>query len=86
MTLEDFLPKILELGVLGTINVLLVFKGVPALSELSRSNDKLAASIDKLNDSLNNRLTVIEHDLRDIKSTLDILIRRFDLYEKTNSN
>lgn len=86
--MEDFLPKILELGVLGTINVLLVFKGVPALSELSRSNDKLAASIDKLNDSLNNRLTVIEHDLRDIKSTLDILIRRFDLYEKekTNSN
>ena len=84
--MEEFLPKILELGVLGTINVLLVFKGVPALSELSRSNDKLAASIDKLNDSLNNRLTVIEHDLRDIKSTLDILIRRFDLYEKTNSN
>lgn len=84
--MEDFLPKILELGVLGTINVLLVFKGVPALSELSRSNEKLANSIDKLNDNMNNRLTTIEHDLRDIKSTLDILIRRFDLYEKTNSN
>ena len=84
--MEDFLPKILELGVLGTINVLLVFKGVPALSELSRSNEKLANSIDKLNDNMNNRLTTIEHDLRDIKASLDLVLRRFDLYEKTKHN
>ena len=84
--MEDFLPKILELGILGTINVLLVFKGVPALSELSRSNEKLANSIDKLNDNMNNRLTTIEHDLRDIKTSLDLVLRRFDFYEKAKNN
>lgn len=84
--MEDFFPKILELGILGTINVLLVFKGVPALSELSRSNEKLANSIDKLNDNMNNRLTTIEHDLRDIKTSLDLVLRRFDFYEKAKNN
>lgn len=84
--MEEFIPKILELGVLGTINVLLVFKGVPALSELSKSNEKLAASIDKLNDNMNNRLTTIEHDLRDIKSSLDMVLRRFEYFEKSKHN
>lgn len=84
--MEDFLPKILELGTLGAINIMLVFKGVPALNELAKSNEKLAASIDNLNASMNTRLTVIEHDLREIKSALDLLLRRLELLESSKHN
>ena len=84
--MEELLPKLLELGVLGTINILLVFRGVPALNELSQSNKALAESINKLNENMNSRLTNIERDLRDIKASLDFVLRRFDLYEKTKNN
>lgn len=71
-------PKILEIGALGTINILLIWKGVPALNELSKSNTVLANSIDKLAESVNNRLTLIERDLSEIKSTLNFVVRRLE--------
>lgn len=79
--LFDFIPKLLEMGVLGTINVILIFKGIPAMNDLSKSNTDLANAIGKLADSVNNRLGVVEHDLRDIKSSLDLILRRLDFYD-----
>lgn len=76
--IDEMFPRILELGALGVINVLLVWKGVPALNELSKSNVVLANSIDKLAESVNNRLTLIERDLSEIKSTLQFIIRRLE--------
>ena len=68
--LFDFIPKLLEMGVLGTINVILIFKGIPAMNDLSKSNTDLANAIGKLADSVNNRLGVVEHDLRDMLKTI----------------
>jgi hypothetical protein len=82
---EELIPKVLETGVLGAINILLIWKGVPAMNKLSESNTQLAAAIGKLTDSVNNRLDIVEHDLRDIKNSLDLILRRLDLYEKSSN-
>ena len=66
--LEELIPKVLEMGVLGAINILLIFKGVPAMNKLSESSTQLANAIGRLTDGVNNRLEIVEHDLRDIKS------------------
>lgn len=80
------MPKLLEMGFLGTINVILIWKGVPAMNKLSESNTQLATAIGRLTDSVNNRLEMLEHDLRDIKSSLDLILRRLDIYEKNQHN
>ena len=77
-------PKLLEMGFLGTINVILIWKGVPAMNKLSESNTQLANAIGKLTDNINSRLEIVAHDLRDIKTTLDVLLRRIELIEKSN--
>ena len=66
--MEELIPKVLEMGVLGAINILLIFKGVPAMNKLSESSTQLANAIGRLTDGVNNRLEIVEHDLRDIKS------------------
>lgn len=80
------LPKLAEIGGLGLISVLLIWKGVPAMNKLSESNIQLANAIGKLTDSVNNRLEIVEHDLRDIKSSLETLLRRFEYFEKSRNN
>lgn len=77
-------PKLLEMGFLGTINVILIWKGVPAMNKLSESNTQLATAIGKLTDSVNNRLEILEHDLRDIKAGLDTILRRLEMIESHN--
>ncbi len=80
------LPKLAEIGGLGLISILLIWKGVPAMNKLSESNIQLANAIGKLTDSVNNRLEIVEHDLRDIKSSLELILRRLDNYEKSRNN
>ena len=56
------------------------------MNKLSESNIQLANAIGKLTDSVNNRLEIVEHDLRDIKSSLETLLRRFEYFEKSRNN
>lgn len=75
--LIPLLPKIIELGGLGLcclFLISLIWKGVPALNNLANSISKLADKIDAISTRMNN----VEHDLRDIKNTLETLIRRID--------
>ena len=74
--MEDFiavLPKLIEYGPLGIINILLIFKGIPAMNNLTNSISKLADKIDTVDD----RIIVLERDIHDclheIKSELNHL-------------
>lgn len=83
--MEELIPKVIEFGALAVINVLLIFKGVAAMKELSDSVRKLADKVDRMSDYVNShialmetRLAETERDLRDIKGSLDILVRRLE--------
>lgn len=80
------LPKLAEIGGLGAVSLILIWKGVPAMNKLSESNIQLANAIGRLTNSVNNRLEIVEHDLRDIKSALETILRRLDFIEKGKNN
>lgn len=46
--IEEQLPKLLEIGALGMINVIILFKLVPRIDDLSKTIDDLSKSVDKL--------------------------------------
>ena len=80
------LPKIAEWGALGAGFIILILRGIPAMNKLAESNLQLANAIGRLTDSVNNRLEVVEHDLRDIKASLDTILRRLDYIEHSKNN
>ena len=80
------LPKIAEWGALGAGFIILILRGIPAMNKLAESNLQLANSIGRLTDSVNNRFEVIEHDLRDIKVSMDTILRRLDYIEHSKNN
>lgn len=62
--MEDFiavLPKLIEYGPLGIINILLIFKGIPAMNNLSNAVSKLADRID----GFDARVLTLERDIHD---------------------
>lgn len=84
--MEEMIPKVIEFGALAVINVLLIFKGVAAMKELSDTVGKLADKVDRMADYMNSHISMIEtrlaeteHDLREIRGTLDIISRRLEL-------
>lgn len=87
--MEELIPKVIEFGALAVINVLLIFKGVAAIKELSESVTKLADKVDRMSDYVNSHITLMEtrlaeteRDLRDIKGSLDILVRRLEFNDR----
>lgn len=80
------LPKIAEWGAVGAALIILILRGIPAMNKLAESNIQLANAIGRLTDSVNNRLEVVEHDLRDIKASLDVILRRLDFIEHPKNN
>lgn len=87
--MEELIPKVIEFGALAVINVLLIFKGVAAMKELSDTIGKLADKVDRMSDYMNSHISLIEtriaeteHDLREIRGTLDIIARRMELFKK----
>lgn len=83
--MEELIPKVIEFGALAVINVLLIFKGVAAIRELSDSVGKLADKVDRMSDYVNSHITLmetrlneVERDLRNITLTLDIIAKRME--------
>ena len=79
--MEEFIPKVLEYGALAVINVLLIFKGVKSMQELTASIDKLqnlTLSVDKLADKVDkiaDRQSALESE---IKHRIENLENRFE--------
>ena len=72
------LSKLLELGALGLINFVLIFKGIGRMQELTDSVKDLAETVSNLkisNENIERRLTALEefvrNELRDIKFKLE---------------
>lgn len=91
--MEELIPKVIEFGALAVINVLLIFKGVTAMKELSDTVGKLADKVDRMSDYMNSHISLIEsriseteRDLREIRGTLDIIARRLDYHEAVALN
>lgn len=76
--MEELLPKVIEFGALAVINVLLIFKGVKAMHELSDAISKLTDRIDRMTDATNARFAALELDIRELKVAIEALIRRID--------
>lgn len=72
------LSKLLELGALGLINFVLIFKGIDKMQALTNSVKDLAETVSNLkisNENIERRLTSLEdfvrNELRDIKFKLE---------------
>lgn len=81
---EDF-PKLLELGALGSICFILIFKGIGKMQNLTDCINVLTNKINEINitvtnhfNVVDNRLDLLERDLRDIKFDINTLARRLD--------
>lgn len=72
--MEELLPKLLEAGVLGAINILLVFKINPSLNSLKETIATLAAAINKISE----RQNYSEMEIRNLTSRFDKLENRFE--------
>ena len=89
--IED-LPKLVELGALGLICFVLIFKGIDKMQILTDSIKALTESINKLqaqNEVFNQRLNLIENRLNSADThfkNLEDLLRdiKFDLEHKDN--
>ena len=72
--MEEMLLKSVELGALGIFCLLLLTKGLNALTVLTQAIDKLA---DKLN-ALDSRITNIERDVLELKQLVKNFLERKD--------
>ena len=72
--MEEMLLKSVELGALGIFCLLLLTKGLNALTVLTQAIDKLA---DKLN-ALDGRITNIERDVLELKQLVKNFLERKD--------
>ena len=72
--MEEILLKSVELGALGIFCLLLLTKGLNALTVLTQAIDKLA---DKLN-ALDGRITNIERDVLELKQLVKNFLERKD--------
>ena len=72
--MEEILLKSVELGALGIFCLLLLTKGLNALTVLTQAIDKLA---DKLN-SMDGRITNIERDVLELKQLVKNFLERKD--------
>ena len=77
--MEELIPKVIEFGALAVINVLLIFKGVKAMQDLSETVSKLADKVERMNDATNARFAALELDIRELKNSIEALIRRLDV-------
>ena len=94
--MEELAPKIIEYGALAVINVLLIFKGVKAIQELTSTIDKLAVSVEKIADRQSNLETEVrlltrrvekwEYQLEKLFSDLHGAIGRKIFNEKDQDN
>lgn len=80
--LEELIPKVIEFGALAVINVLLIFKGVKAMQDLSETVSKLADKVERMADATNARFAALELDIRELKNAIEALIRRLDAPKK----
>lgn len=77
--MEELIPKVIEFGALAVINVLLIFKGVKAMQELTANISKLTDKVESMSkhiDFIETRLNNLDADLRDMKYVLENLARR----------
>lgn len=87
----DDISKIVELGALGAISFILIFKGIGKMQVLTDSMNILTAKIQELNITVtnhfsivDNRLDLLERDLRDVKYNIEALLRRLENVNKNN--
>lgn len=73
------LPKIIEIGVLGATTVILIFKGIDRMNELTANLSKLTDKIERMQDATNARFAALELDIRDLRNSVDALVRRLEL-------
>lgn len=76
--MEEMIPKVIEFGALAVINVLLIFKGVKAMQDLSETVAKLADKVERITDATNARFAALELELRALRESVDALVRRLD--------
>lgn len=76
--MEELVPKVIEFGALAVINVLLIFKGVKAMQDLSETVAKLADKVERMTDATNARFAALELELRALRESVDALVRRLD--------
>ena len=82
--MEELVPKMPEYGALAIINVLLIFKGVKAMQELTSSIDKLQALtsiVDKLADKVDkiaDRQGALENEIKFLSNRFEKLESRFE--------
>lgn len=76
--MEEMIPKVIEFGALAVINVLLIFKGVKAMQDLSETVAKLADKVERITDANNARFAALELELRALRESVDALVRRLD--------
>lgn len=77
--MEELIPKVIEFGALAVINVLLIFKGVKAMQDLTANISKLTDKVESMSkhiDFIETRLNNLDADLRDMKYVLENLARR----------
>lgn len=77
--MEELIPKVIEFGALAVINVLLIFKGVKAMQELTANISKLTDKVESMSkhiDFIETRLNNLDADVRDMKYVLENLARR----------
>ena len=85
--MEEILAKSVELGALGIFCLLLLTKGLNALSLLSDSQKTLATAIEKLADKINSidgKIAILEREIQDVKA--DIFEIKHLLKERKNYN
>lgn len=70
--IAGLLPKLLETGALGVICALLIFRGIPAMNELSSSISKLADKVGVLD----GRMTGLERISDNLYAKVDKLEER----------
>lgn len=77
--MEELIPKVIEFGALAVINVLLIFKGVKAMQDLTANISKLTDKVESMSkhiDFIETRLNNLDADVRDMKYVLENLARR----------